>query len=1241
MLLRRLLPRFAPALLTLALLLLGPASSLAAPDGVQTMPSSELRPGMRGYGLTVFKGTQVTRFPITVLGVARGHLSGSDLVLIRVDGGHLVEQGIGIVAGMSGSPVYVQERLIGAISYGWGFSKVPIGGVTPIHDMMAELPGPLAPVSQPPPWGAIGRLETPLTLEGRTYREVRISRKPEGIPGQALELSPVGTLLQTSGLDQGSIRRLNESLKHLPLQAVQGFRGHRPPSGIPTMVPGSAVGVPLLTGDIEVAATGTLTWRKGNSILAFGHPLAQLGEVHLPLSAAHIHTVLPSYQMSFKMASQLGLIGEMSRDRLWAIGGRLHAPVSMVPVRMVVHDAARGKSRTWNLRAAQHRYLTPAVLSTATGYTVGHMSAAMQASTARLSMKIRPQGQAPLDLEDLVSGPGLADQVAGRVESVLRRLVDNPFEPLRLESIQIEATIVPRPLRASIERIYSDRTEYHPGETVRLGLVLKPYDQASQVRELTLTLPRDARPGKIRIGVAARDSLPELVQSLTLEEPVPTDLPGLLNQLQQEARGGDLAVRTVLPGQGLRMGPQSLPLLPTSWRQALGSSNQSHLTSTSEVLRSGLSTPWALRGKAVLEVELKPIEAPVVTQPQASEPVSSVADLPTAGHCWTLKGSSPGGEFLGAALDATGALTAGPPLESLWKSSDELVLSLAVGPGEALLAGLAGNGQVLRLLPGRNATVFGHTGSAAVLSLVRSGGGIWGGTAPEGGLVRWDLEGRPTLRVRLPGAYVWALTPAPGGGVYAAVGLPGSVHLVEASGRMRTLWKGAAQHVRGLALLGDGRLLVATSQAGRLLRLDPTSGEVETLFHSPSPDLEAVALSGPHAWVATEKSLYRVPLETGTVQRFEPGPGPTLCLTGDGEGGVWAGQTDGSIARVPASGEILRVPASSKRPILALLPEKQGVLAARSFPVEILRLGRGLGRSEYLSPVLDAGRPSRWGQIRWLGVPAARTPAALRTRSGPTGVPDEHWSPWSEALGRSTGARVHSPPDRFLQVGLRLEPDPPTPLRIQSLQVGFAAMPGPLVVHWVEPQGSERWAGVRTLKWRLAQGDPSRVSCDVEISSDGGATWTSLASNRPFTGRDETMNLDSSRFGEGAHRLRLAAWDRQDPSGTRVEALSGAFLLANAKARISWLSNAGAGPLRGRIHLPVAAVREVHFRRSSSAGWLPATPVDGLFDSNREDFEVPAGEWTRLEIRVKDEAGNETTVAGPPRQGSPTRGEAR
>lgn len=1237
---RRLAPRWTPLLLAL-LALLVPVSGPAAPDGTPTMRSSELRPGMQGYGLTVFQGTRITRFPITVLGVARGHLSGSDLVLIRVDGGHLVEQGIGIVAGMSGSPIYVQGRLIGAISYGWGFSKVPIGGVTPIHDMMAELPGPLAPIPQSAPWGAVGRLENPVTLEGRTYREIRISPRPQATPGQALELSPVGTLLQTSGLDQASIERLNRSLKELPLQAVQGFQGQRPATGIPPMVPGAAVGVPLLTGDIEVAATGTLTWRKDNSILAFGHPLAQLGEVQLPLSAAHIHTVLPSYQMSFKMASQLGLIGEMSRDRLWAIGGRLHAPVSMVPVQLVVHDPSRSQSRTWNMRAAQHRYLTPAVLSTATNYTVGSMSASMQASTADLHVRIQPQGQPPLELEDLVSGPGLADQVASRVESVLRRLVDNPFEPLKLDSIRIEARIVPRPLRASIQRIYTDRTEYRPGETVRLGIVLKPYDQEPQVREIPLSLPHDARPGKIRIGVGARESLGELAKTLNIEEPVPQDLSGLLEQIRGEERGGDLAIRTVLPGEGLKMGPHSLPLLPASWREALRSSSHSHLNSTAEILRSRLSTPWSLRGRATLELELKPAETTPVPKVPATEPTPTVVELPAGGHAWTLKPSAPGGEFLGAALDATGALMAGPPFQTLWRSSDDLIASLCPGPGEDLLAGLAGSGEVLRLVPGQAATLFGRTGSAAVLSLLRSEDGIWAGTAPDGNLVRWNLSGRPTLRVHLPGAYVWALAPAPGGGVYAATGMPGSVHLVEASGRTRRLWSGAAQHVRGLALLGDGRLLMATSQAGRVLRLDPASGEVETLLLSPSPDLEALAISGPHAWVASSDSLFRLCLESGAVQRIEAGNSPVLSLAGDASGGVWAGHADGSVLRIPVSGEALRMPASSKRPILALLSRPQGVLAARNLPVELLSFGPGLAPSEYRSPVLDARAPSHWGQIRWLGVPGSKKPRALRTRSGPTGVPDEHWSPWSTIPGASTGAPVHSPPDRFLQLSVLLDPEEADPIRIQSLEVGFASQSGPLGLRWVEPEGSERWAGARTLKWRLSQGDPSRVSWEVEISPDGGSTWVSLASSRPFRGREQTLDLETSRFPDGPHRFRVSAWDRQAPTLSRVESLSGTILLANSKARIAWLSGPGSGPVRGRVHLPVAAIREVHFRRSPAGSWLPATPLDGLFDSNREDFEVPPGELTRLEIRVKDEAGNETTVAGPPPRGRPGEGEAR
>ena len=218
------------------------------------------------------------------------------------------------------------------------------------------------------------------------------------------------------------------------------------------------------------------------------------------------------------------------------------------------------------------------------------------------------------------------------------------------------------------------------------------------------------------------------------------------------------------------------------------------------------------------------------------------------------------------------------------------------------------------------------------------------------------------------------------------------------------------------------------------------------------------------------------------------------------------------------------MPASSKRPVLALLAEEQGVLAARSFPWRSCA-GPRLGTKRSTSPVLDAGSPSRWGRsagwesrgpgARRLFAPAAARPA-LPTSTEPLvrdpEGPREQTSP---------------PPDRFLQVGLRLEPDLPTPLRIQSLQVGFSALPGPLAVHWVGAR-LRTLVGRPDLKWRLAQGDPSRVPA-MWRSVRTGALPDFADQQSPLQSRDETLELNSSRFGDGTHRLRLAVWTPGPP----------------------------------------------------------------------------------------------------------------
>lgn len=1195
----------------LLIMVLGVAAS-AAPGGVPTAPLSDLRPGMRGYGLSVFQGTKITRFPVTVLGVSRGFLAGSDMILIRVDGGYVREHGTGIIAGMSGSPVYVEGRLIGAISYGWPFQKEPIGGVTPIDSMLAELPDAARPVPVRPPWGAVGRLERPVQVGGRTYDEIRLTREPSKTTGKALELAPITTLLQTSGLDSKALERLNKGLQPLPMRAVQGFQGPRLQRGIPPMVPGAAVGVSLLTGDLEIAGTGTLTWRQGNTILAFGHPMADLGEVSLPLSAAWVHTVLPSYQFSVKMSSQLGVVGEMTRDRLWAIGGSLHAPAPMIPLRLEVSDPVRGRRKVWNLKAAQQRYLTPVLLGTATSYALGSMVPSMHQATAKVRYRIQAAGQPPLDMSDMVVGPNLDAWTSNRFQGLVGRLVDNPFEPLRIQSARVEVEILPGRRLATVERLYTDRTRYHPGETVRLGVVLRPYGEEPQVREIALPLPSDARKGTIKIGVAGGDEWDALRKALVLEETEPATLGQLMADLQSDERGADLAIRMVMPEEGVAVSQRPLPLLPNALRTALSSSSHSEVGKAKEVLRRSVDTPWVLRGKAVVEIQVAPSDtAPTTSDKKSDKPPAMVSDLAGGGRTWSLQGPErlAAGAFQGVALDASGSLTRGPALTPVYRSSDALAWSLARGPRGELLLGLGGTGEVLRAEGGG---VFGRTGQAAVTALAADTDGVWAGTAPDGVLVRWDTQGKESLRVRLPASYVWALQAAPHGGVYVGAGAPGSVQHVDLRGRVREVWTGGAQHVRALAPLPDGRLLLATAGDGLLLRLDPTTGRADTLFESPGGDLEALAVSGGSAWTASGSAVYALPLEGGEARRVYAAPSDALTLAPDGAGGVWAGLADGSLVRVRVDGSSLRVPATTPRPVLALLSDSGGVLAARSFSAEVFRLDAEPATGEYTSDILDAGRPSRWGGVRWLAIPGGTV--EVQTRSGATPLPDDTWSPWSLALSRAGGDPVLSPPARYLQLRVRLAGPAP---RVQGLTIGFAPQGTKPAVAWIEPRGGERWNGTRTLKWRLEGGEPAQVSYDVELSGDGGATWKPLSQGFPATGPEGSLVFGTGRYPDGVYQIRLAAYDRSDPNGTRTDVLSGPVLLANSKAELAWL-----GKGRGLARSPVAAITEVQYR-AGNGPWRPAQAVDGLFDSTREEFTLDAGEGA-VEVRIRDEAGNET-----------------
>jgi len=300
------------------------------------MKLADVKPGMKGYALTVFHGTKPEPFDIKVVAILKQFLPKQDVILIRAEDPRVEHSGI--VSGMSGSPVYIDGKLVGAIAYAWAFAKEPLGGVTPIENMLAERSRPrrrspdhpeIAQADLPAEPGEARGL--PTLAGGGTGTEPRLVRA--SVP------------LSLSGFTARTFAELTDELRPVGLVPVQagggGGRGTSAAASGPGRVePGSAIGVELVRGDMNMVGTGTVTWTDGQTILAFGHPMFGIGEVYLPMVDAEIHTFMPSMAQSFKMSSPLHEVGVLMQDRSSCIVGSMEAHTSMMPVEVRVTGAA-------------------------------------------------------------------------------------------------------------------------------------------------------------------------------------------------------------------------------------------------------------------------------------------------------------------------------------------------------------------------------------------------------------------------------------------------------------------------------------------------------------------------------------------------------------------------------------------------------------------------------------------------------------------------------------------------------------------------------------------------------------------------------------------------------------------------------------------------------------------------------------------------------------------------------------
>jgi hypothetical protein len=535
-----------------------PSSSHAAmaprPGLSGTWPADSVQAGMTGYGLSVFSGTSVDSFQLTILGVLKGNRPGADLILARAKGDFL--ERTGIIAGMSGSPVYIGGKLIGAVSYTWAFTKDPIAGITPIREMLNALGSP--------------RDEAPEgKLESSDARYGALDLPPGAaspVPGEA---RPIVTPLSLSGFTPEALRYMSPWLDEHGFVSAPG--GSAPGEGsCDSIVPGSAVGVELVRGDMSATAIGTATWREGNRVLAFGHPFYALGRVQLPMTAATIHTVFASQQISTKVGSATRTCGTLVADRSVGIAGELGPSPSMIPLHVTIHGP-QARDRQYNFEIARSRSLTPGLAASTIVSSISEALFDVGLSTTRYDLTYwLNNGKRVLHRGNAIVAPAPLSGAGDDVSQTLFLLLINRFEPVRLDSLRADIDVEEGLDQATLTSVRVRPTMAAPGETVQVELSIRPARQPEETRVVTLRIPENTAPGDLILRACNGADTDKWEHDRAPETFEPQSMDHLLSILAKERRGDQLFVQLYREQKGVTVHGGEISQAPPSVLDVLG-----------------------------------------------------------------------------------------------------------------------------------------------------------------------------------------------------------------------------------------------------------------------------------------------------------------------------------------------------------------------------------------------------------------------------------------------------------------------------------------------------------------------------------------------------------------------------------------------------------------------------------------------------------------------------------------------
>jgi hypothetical protein len=600
-----------PLLSSLALVVFF-ASCLWGQASAPIFPLTDVRPGQKGVGRTIFQGDKIEEFQVEILGVLKNALAPQrDLILARLSGGPLATTGV--ISGMSGSPVYVDGKLVGAVSRSFPLSKDAIAGITPIEEMLTA--APTEPISSAR-WSPSEKYQI-FNVSGGTadlgrviFGDIPSQDTSSNAESSAVPSIPALSLpLRFAGFANNAIQQFAPQLRHLGLEPVEGgvisgSAENTPPSST-DLEPGSMISLMLVRGDLDLNIDCTVTLRQGDNLYACGHQVLAKGPAQFPFAPAHVIVTIPSIQSSMKVDAPGAVVGTIQQDRFDAIYGRVGVIPPMIPVHVHL-DSTPHKKSDYHFEMIEDPFLSPLLFNLAVTSAMTVTEREIGDSTLNLKAHIRLRDGQSVDMEDVLSGEvGTSNLVGATVARPLALLMSSGFPDLKVHDVDLSIESLDEKRSASIEQVWSTKSEVQPGDHLEVTALIRLPWGANLTEKIPIDVPQSVTDKVLSLVVGGGSSINAMEFRLSALGGTPRSAQQLVRALNRMRRNNRLYALLMAPQRSFVMQGDEYPSPPPSLLQTF----MADPAAASNAIFSGTSvvgdfetkpTPYAIHGQKTL-----------------------------------------------------------------------------------------------------------------------------------------------------------------------------------------------------------------------------------------------------------------------------------------------------------------------------------------------------------------------------------------------------------------------------------------------------------------------------------------------------------------------------------------------------------------------------------------------------------------------------------------------------------------